>query len=68
MYPKAEGNPFSFAKLTSNRHLARLLAQGILAEPLGLTKEACQLYFKNLKSAVDACMKQGRRLIYGKWT
>jgi len=68
MLIKSGGGPFSFPSLTSNRHLARLFLQGILAEPLGLTKEACQLYLKGLKSAVDARMKQGRRLVYGKWT
>jgi hypothetical protein len=64
---KTDG-PFSFPCLTSSRYLARFLLQGILAESLGLTKEACQLYLKSLKSAVDARMKLGRRLVYGKWT
>jgi hypothetical protein len=68
MLIKAGDGPFSFPSLTSNRHLARLLLQGVLAEPLGLRKEACQLYLKSLEFAVDARMKQGRRLVYGKWT
>jgi len=65
---KIDNCPFSFPSLTSNRYLARLFLKGILAEPLGLTKEACQQYLKSLKSAVDARMKLGRRLVYGKWT
>jgi hypothetical protein len=67
MLIKCDG-AFSFPSLTSNRYLARLFLQGLLAEPLGLTKEACQLYLKSLKSTVDTRMKRGRRLMYGKWT
>jgi hypothetical protein len=67
-YSEVEGGGFSFPCMGSNRHIAPLLLQGILSEPLGLTKASCQLYLKNLKAAVDARMKCGRKLAYGKWT
>lgn len=59
---------YNFPCMSSNRHVAPFLLQGILSEAIGLTKVCCQSYLKNLKAAVDARMKRGRKLAYGKWT
>jgi hypothetical protein len=59
---------YNFPIMASNRHVAPLLLKGILAEPFGLTKPVCQTYFKSLVAAVEARMKRGRKLVYGKWT
>lgn len=67
-YSETAGRGFNFPCMASNRYAASLLLQGVLAEPLGLTKASCQLHLKSLKVAVAARMKQGRKLAYGKWT
>ena len=67
-YSEVEGGGCNFPCMASNRHVAPLLLQGILSEALCLTKPSCQSYLKNLKAAVDARMKRGRKLAYGKWT
>lgn len=59
---------YNFPTMASNRHVAPLLLKGILAEPFGLTKPVCQTYLKSLVGAVEARMKRGRKLAYGKWT
>ena len=67
-YSEVEGGGCNFPCMASNRHVAPLLLQGSLSEALGLTKATCQSYLKGLKTAVDARMKRGRKLAYGKWT
>lgn len=67
-YVEWEGRCYNFPALASNRHVAPLLLQGVLADPLGLNKTNCQAYLRDLKAAVEARMKQGRKLAYGKWT
>lgn len=59
---------YLFPTMASNRHLAPLLLQGILAEPLGVTPETCQIYLRDLQAAVAARMRQGRTLVYGAWS
>lgn len=66
-YPDFWSN-YSFPCMACNRHMAPLLLQGILAEPLGLSAESCRIYLEALLAAVDARMQRGRALVYGKWS
>lgn len=58
----------NFPTMASSRHVAPFLLKGIFAEPFGLTVTSCQSYLKSLVTAVEARMKRGRKLAYGKWT
>jgi hypothetical protein len=64
-YPRHQ---YVLPTLASNRHLAPLLLQEIVAEPLGVTLEACQVYLRDLQAAVETRMQRGRALVYGTWS
>jgi AraC-like DNA-binding protein len=64
-YPRHQ---YILPTMASNRHLAPLLLQGILAERFGVTPDACQTYLRDLQAVVEARMQRGRALVYGTWS